>query len=292
VTVTDLTVVGGGPAGLATAIAACRAGLGVVLVEPVALGGQLVNAATLEDLDVEGSSTGWDLAADLADRAQDAGATILFAAASSVVEDGGLVVRGTNLEVRSAAVVLATGTRTDALAVPGADRFAGLGLSECAACDGPLFAGATVVVVGGGELARWEATHLADTSAHVVVLAPTVGWGAARGLPGNVEVVAGATLVSIEGAGRVESVRYADRDGRTDELAVAAVFNATGRSPAPAVADVVLDANGSIMVGADLATSVPGCFAAGDVRAGAAGRVAEALADGERATASVTAYLA
>ncbi len=291
-TVTDLTVVGGGPAGLATAIAAARAGLGVVLVEPVALGGQLVNIATVEDADAEGGGTGWDLAADLADRAQDAGATILFATASSVVQDPGLIVRGTDLEVRSGAVVLATGTRTDDLAVPGADRFVGLGLSDCAACDGPLFAGATVVVVGGGDLARWEATHLADTSAQVVVLAPAVGWGMARGLPDNVEVVAGARLVSIEGTGRVEAVRYVDRDGRTDERAVAAVFNATGRSPATVAADVALDGNGSVIVDADLATSMPGCFAVGDVRAGAAGRVAGALGDGERAAAAVTALLA
>ena len=289
-TVTDLTVVGGGPAGLATAIAAAGNGLSVVLVEPVALGGQLVNTATLED--VEGATTGWDLAADLADRAQDAGAAIVFAAASTVDQDRGFIVRGTGLEVRSGAVVLATGTRPDALAVPGADRFVGLGLSDCAACDGPLFAGAAVVVVGGGDLARWEATDLAETAAHVLVLAPAVGWDAARGLPSNVEVIPGATLVSIEGAGRVEGVRYADRDGGGHELAVAGVFNAMGRSPAPVAAGVALDANGSIVVDGGLATTTPGCFAIGDVRVGAAGRVAGALDDGERVAGAVAAFLA
>ena len=217
---------------------------------------------------------------------------IEFATVAEVVTaDGGWRAVGRGLDQLARAVVIASGTIVSPLAAPGADRLSALGVSTCAACDGPLFTGQVVALIGGGEVARWEATHLATHAARVIVLASAVEWSPNGPLPANVAVVEGAQLVAIDGAMAVDGVRYADRTGRSHTLAVAAVFNATDRSPSPScLPGLALDKHGAISVDDALVTSAARVYAIGDVRAGTSGRVSAALADGAHAATVAAAH--
>ena len=161
----DLAVVGGGAAGLSCATAAAVAGLTVVVVEREAPGGQLTTVGT-----VDGRS-GADLAADLLDAAVDAGVDFHYDAAVALSDRTVAFVDGAVLH--AATVVLATGSRVDLERLPGAAVRLGRGVSVCASCDGPLFRGRAVAVVGTGRDAASEAADLTPYATTVTLVDPS-----------------------------------------------------------------------------------------------------------------------
>ena len=183
--------------------------------------------------------------------------------------------------------MVATGLSPGRLDVPGADGWAGRGLSECASCDGPLFAGQRVAVVGDDEWAAQEAAELAAVAGHVTVLAP----GAPRWSPRRAETLAAAgvevresvEVAGLDGEQTLTGVRLADGSG----VEATGVFVQVGRSPRSGFADGVL----SLDDGGWITGASAGVFAAGVVRAGVSDHVVSAAADGLAAGLAAVAYV-
>jgi thioredoxin reductase len=271
----DVAVVGAGIAGLTAATVAAGQGARVIAYDQLAPGGQLINIGAVTGYPgLADKTTGPDLAGALLETAMTAGVEIGYTEVTGL--DDGFTLHTLDGPVAARTVVVATGRTPGRLAVDDAESWVGRGLSECASCDGPLFAGKPVAVVGEDEWAAAEAVELAEFAERVTVLVP----GAVRWSPvtesrlaanPKVEVRAGASVVGLRGDGALTGLRLEGNGGAGgDELAVAGVFVYLGQRRR----DGLLDG---------LAVDEPGLFCAGDVRPDSTPYLLSAAADGLRA---------
>jgi len=301
----DLVIVGGGPAGLAAAIYAAREGIDAILVESSGLGGQ---AGISDQIDNYPGFPEGITGAELSDRfvaqARRYGVELLSAVSvTSVVRDGGDLVTTTSTgqEICSHAVIVATGSTYRRLDVPGEDELLGAGVHYCATCDGPFYKGAEdLVVIGGGNSALEEGLHLSEFAHRVRVIARNE-LSAAPVLVERVRsdpqfvVETGMDIVQFDGErGRLTAVEARDRStGDVKRFPAAAAFVFIGLLPNTAfLGDTVeRDPAGFIVTSATFETSMPGVFAAGDVRAGSTKQLGSAVGDGIAALLMTRRYL-
>lgn len=277
----DVIVVGAGPAGLSAATGAARAGLKALCIDKLAPGGALINLAELHE--VEGHEDGPQVASRLTDEATEAGVELGFGEVVKLSGAGPWTVETADGERHTGrAVVIATGLAKGTLGLPEESRFEGLGLSHCASCDGPLYAGRPVVVAGTDGWAPREAAELQVVAGDVTI----VGKPAAS-LPDGVHHLDGR-IVALEGGDGIESV-VVETGGARKSIPASAVFVYVGQAPAAEfVAETLArDATGHIVVDDGGRTSAVTVFAVGDVRAGARHYLADAIADGQRAGKAV-----
>jgi alkyl hydroperoxide reductase subunit F len=297
----DVVVVGGGPAGVSAAIYAARKGLQTVLVAD-RLGGQVLDTDSIENLISVPGTSGPRLAADLERHLTEYDVNLLLPHRASRLHESPdgrydvLLENGAVLRARS--VVLAPGANWRTLNVPGEAEYRNKGVTFCPHCDGPLFAGRRVAVVGGGNSGIEAALDLSGIAEHVTVLefAPTLRADQvlldALVERRNIDVVVNAQTLAVEGDGRrVTGLRY--RDVVTSEerlLDLAGVFVQIGLVPATDWLDgvVSLTPRGEIMVDDRGATSLPGVFAAGDATTAPFKQIVVALGSG--ATAALSAF--
>ncbi len=300
-------MVGGGPAGLTAGLYAARARLRVVVLEKELPGGQIATTSEVENYPGFDSIAGPDLAARFQQQAEHQGARLVMAEVTALRlgfrEDGApphhtvVTVGG---EFRAPAVIVASGSSPRRLGVPGEDRLRGRGVSYCATCDGPFFADREVVVVGGGDSAFQEALFLLRFCRKVTVVHRRESFRAqpvlverARGSD-RVRFVTGAVVEEVLGSEAVEAVRLRDvATGRQWELACAGVFLFIGHEPNTGFLppEVLKDAEGRVLAGEDTRTSVPGVFAAGDVRPKGLRQLTTAVADGSTAAMAAEHHL-
>jgi thioredoxin reductase (NADPH) len=281
----DVIVIGSGAAGLTAATEAARAGLKALCLDKLAPGGVLINLGALHDF--EESLNGTQMASQLTDDAVVAGVEIDFGEVSAISGNGPWTVETADGERHTArALVVATGMNKGKLGVANEEEFEGRGLSHCAICDGPLYAGQPVVVAGASGWAPHEAEALIGIAGEITVL----GTPAVK-LPPEIKVVDGK-VVGLEGAGGLQSVAV-ESAGARNVVPANAVFVYVGQSPAAEFLPESLarDAAGHIVTDDEGRTSAPLVFAAGDVRAGARQYLADAIADGQRVAKSVVAAL-
>ncbi|MEO8354615.1 MAG: FAD-dependent oxidoreductase [Chloroflexota bacterium] len=311
----DLIIIGGGPAGLTTGIYASREGLDVLLIERSGLGGQ---ASVTVDLDnfpgfPEGIS-GQEFSERVAQQARKFNVEILQAVdvEKLLMEDGYHEVYASDgRHYHSRAILVATGASYRRLEIPGEEDFIGAGLHFCATCDGPFYKGAQeIVVVGGGNSAVEEGLHLTNFAEKVILLVRADRLTASRfavekvNQPNSrVEIRYNTVVDSLEGQdSKLKTVKIRNTlTGETGELQPAAAFIFIGQLPN---ADFLkgyaeLDPYGFVMTGHDIAhgrdimeplpfeTSIPGIFAAGDVRHGSTKQVASAVGEGAAASISI-----
>ena len=209
------------------------------------------------------------------------------------------IVKTSEGDFEAGAVIIATGATHRKLGVPGEERLSGMGVSYCATCDGAFFRDRTVAVIGGGDVAVEDAIFLARGCKKVYVVHRRDELRAAKSLQDqlfalpNVEMVWNCTVNDILGEDAVTGLSLHDKkEGKDRELAVDGVFVAVGISPNSAAfaGAVKADENGWLEAGEDCATSVPGIFAAGDVRTKKLRQVITAVADGANAVASAQEY--
>jgi thioredoxin reductase len=275
----DVAVVGAGIAGLTAARVAAERGLRVTALDQLAPGGQLINIGEVVGYPgLPGKTTGPDLAGTLLDAAMGAGVEIGYGEVSGLTTGPPATISTaaptTSLDttdgpVTARAVVIATGLTPGRLDVPGAEQWVGRGLSECASCDGPLFAGRRVAVLGDDEWAAAEAAELAGFASEVTVLVPgEPRWSAAaaeRLASAAVAVRAGVAVTGLSGGEVLEAVSLTDGT----ELAVAGAFSYLGKTPRVALLDGMME--------------TPGVFLAGDARRDTPRYLVSAAADGLRA---------
>jgi thioredoxin reductase (NADPH) len=265
----DVIIIGAGPAGLAAATALAEEGRGVLLLDRMGGGGELMNLGTLRDVTPE--QTGPELAGALLERAIEAGAELMVAEVTGLARAAtGWVVETDDGDTHDAgAVVLAVGLAPGTLGLAEESRFTGQGLSHCAACDGPLYTGQPVVVAGHDRWAVAEAEELSGIAGSVTLV--TQG-GPAPAIEGVAVVVGHVT--GLAGDSGLESVQLADPTPR--EIPARAIFVQCDRLAAVDFAPVSLDAAGGVRE-----PLRPGLFVIGDARAGSARTIAAAYGDAE-----------
>ncbi len=292
----DVLVIGAGPAGLSAAREVAAAGLVCVCIDRLGPGGELINIGVLHDCPDLPMATGAELLAELADTATASGVELAIGEVRELRAEADRLLAVSDEIHAARAVILATGLMPGTLGVEGEEDYEGNGLSHCASCDGPLYAGERVIVAGGDEWALREALDLATTAAHVGVIGPedavASGERAARlaALP-NVTLMAGR-IVGLRGANGLEAV-IVEHGTIREALSARAVFVQTDRRAATSFAASLLavDADGRVRVDADGRTSHPHIYAAGNVGAGAIDRVSAAIADGRRVGLAVARML-
>jgi thioredoxin reductase (NADPH) len=301
----DLVIVGGGPAGLAAAIYAAREGIDSIVVDGSALGGQAGISDRIDNYPgfPEGIS-GAELAERFVAQAKRYGVELLPAVSvASVAPDGDDLVTTltSGQELTSHAVIIATGSTYRRLDVPGEEDLIGAGVHFCATCDGPFYKGADeVVVIGGGNSALEEGLHLSEFADHVRVLARSelsaspVLQERVRSDPQFI-IHTGVDIEKLEGRrGRFTAVVAKDRaTGEAHRFPAAAAFVFIGLTPNSALLGdaVERDEAGFLVTGATMETSMPGVFAAGDVRAGSTKQLGSAVGDGIAALLMVRRHL-
>jgi len=297
----DVIIVGGGPAGLAAGLYSARMDLKTVLVDRGPLGGQLHNTELIEDYPGIESILGPELALKMGEHAVKFGLdareyepvkTILVEGEDKVVllESGG--------ELRAPALIMAAGGLPRKLEVPGEEELAGRGVSYCAVCDGAFFKGEELAVVGGGDAALEEGDFLTRYASKVHIVhrrgdfrAQPILQDRARANP-KINFIMDAHVREIAGNGKVTGLRYEQR-GDVRELPVGGVFIFIGFNPNSDILDVHVDhdQSGYLLTRPDMATSVPGIWAVGDVRAQLTKQIATAVGDGTTAAVAASAYV-
>jgi thioredoxin reductase (NADPH) len=295
----DLVVIGAGVAGLTAAMYAGRLGLKVAAVERLSVGGQIAAAERIENFPgfPQGTS-GAELGPLLHEQAESTGAEFMLDTVEGLALDGDRRVVQCAAELLTArAVIVAAGSSLRPLGVPGEEEFLGKGVSHCASCDGHFFADQEVCVVGGGDSALDEALTLTEHAARVAIIHRGPALDAQRVLAdrtasnGKIDIVLGSMVEEIVGADNVSAVRVRDlKSGTIRERLVKGVFIYVGLEPNTAFLRnaLLLDGAGHIETDIMLATSVPGVFAAGDIRRHSVAQLAAAAGDG--ATAAIAAH--
>lgn len=318
----DVVIVGSGPAGLSASIYAKRAGLSSLTLEKAPMsGGQVLNTYEVDNYPGLPGINGFDLGMKFREHADKLGCEFREASLLSVLSldayaekaelsaasvdrkpgREGFLLKTDQGDIESRTVLVATGASHAKLNVPGEEEFTGMGVSYCATCDGAFFRGKVTAVVGGGDVAVEDAIFLARSCQKVYLIhrrdelrATAVLQKEVMALP-NVEILWDTVVEKIEGQDQVEALMIKNvKNGKVQNLPVQGVFVAVGIIPAGDVFRELVDCDekGYLTAGEDCVTTMPGIFAAGDVRGKKLRQIVTAVADGANAITSVLEYLA
>jgi thioredoxin reductase (NADPH) len=298
----DVIIAGGGIAGLTAGLQCARVGRKTRVLTGPTLGGHLLSIEHIDGYPgFPDGIPGYDLCPMIQEQATAEGAEFDAAEVTSLGPHEGrwrMTTGAGDLWART--VVIATGTTTKTLGIPGEEHLRGKGVSHCASCDAPLMRARNVGVVGGGDSALQEALTLAQHAARVIVLHRGTSFSAqaaycrrVREQP-KIEVRFDTIVEEVLGNGALTGVRTRTvSDAKTADLELAGLFVYVGLSPATAWLNqlVDLDPSGRIVTDSAMRCHQPGMFAAGTIRSGSAGRAAAAAGDGATAAIAADRYL-
>jgi thioredoxin reductase (NADPH) len=300
----DVIIVGGGPAGLCAAMYSGRGMLNTLLIERGLPGGELLNTELIEDYPGFESILGRELAEKMASHAVKFGASIVTDTVDSIEKtDAGDFEIKTQLgkTYRAATVIITAGGSPNKLGVPGEQEYAGRGVSYCAVCDGAFFKNEMLAVIGGGDAAVEEAMYLTRYASKVYLIHRRDQLRASKILQERlfanpkIEVIWNKVVEEIEGGPKgVTSVRL--KDTLTDEenhVDVGGVFIFIGFTPNSGIIKGHFDhdPSGYIVTDSHMMTSIPGLFAAGDLRVQLTRQITTAVGDATTAAIAVEKYL-
>lgn len=297
----DTVIIGAGPAGMAAGIYAARAELShLVLESGLMSGGQIINTSEIDNYPGLKGIGGFDLAVKFREHCDGCGVMFRDGRVTELQKQGDsfIITLENKEQLEAKTVIVSMGASHKKLGIVGEEEFAGAGVSYCATCDGAFFRGKEVAVIGGGDVAVEEALFLARLCKKVYLVHRRDEFRAAKTLVSrlraceNVEFVLNSVPTGIFGEGKVETL-CVSQNGEERRLPVAGVFIAVGMQPCTdLLKDVArLDDKGYVIAGEDCKTSVPGLFAAGDIRTKLLRQVITAAADGAVAVSGVEAYL-
>lgn len=297
----DTVILGGGPAGYTAALYAARAGLSTLVVEKFSPGGQMTETPLIEnypgfDEGVDGFTLGMKMATaaerfGAVTRTSEALSVELTGSPKRIVTDSG--------EIWAKSVILATGARHRHLGVAGEEALVGRGVGYCAACDGMLYRGKTVAVVGGGNSAASDVMVLSKLCRKVYLIHRRDTLRATRIYheplmkAENVEFLWNTQVTGFLSEGRLTGVTLL-REGKEETLALDGLFISIGRSPETELyrGQVTLDEQGYVVADESTKTNLPGVFVAGDLRTKSLRQIVTAASDGAAAAHAAEEYLA
>jgi len=297
----DIIIIGGGPAGLAAGLYAARARRRTLLFERKITGGQIALTAEVENYPGIESINGFDLAQNMQRQAEKYGMETEFADVTRIEPgDEAHTVRTAEGEFRARTVIVTGGADYNRLGVPGEERLTGYGVSYCATCDAAFFKDQTVAVIGGGDAAMDEGLFVARYARKVWVIhrrdqlrASAILQERAFAEP-KIEFIWNAVVEEILGEKNVTGLRLRNAvTGERSTLDVAAAFVFIGLTPNSGYlkGTLAMDGGGHVLVNEWMETSVPGVFAAGDIRANSARQVVSSAGDGATAAIRADRYI-
>ncbi|MBC1474985.1 thioredoxin-disulfide reductase [Listeria grandensis] len=287
----DVIIIGAGPAGMTAALYTSRADLDTLMIERGVPGGQMVNTADIENYPGFDSILGPDLSEKMFSGAKQFGAAYAYGDIKSVEngEEYKTVVAGSKT-FKARSIIIATGAEHRKLGAEGEDKYSGRGVSYCAVCDGAFFKNRELIVVGGGDSAVEEGAYLTRYASKVTIVHRRDKLRAQQILQDRafknekIEFVWNSTVEEIIGDDmKVTGARLVSTiDGSTSELNADGAFIYVGLVPlSSAFKELgILDNEGYVMTNEEMETSIPGIFAAGDVRVKSLRQVVTATGDG------------
>ena len=298
----DLAIIGGGPTGLTAAIYAARAEMRTVVLEKSAPGGQIQNTMMVENYPGFPEITGAELAERFHEHARKFGAEIRVGTVKNLHYEGDVHIVTDEGEIYARAALIATGAHHRRLGVPGEDTYYGRGVSNCAVCDGFFYRDKDVTVIGGGDAAVEEGLFLTRFARTVTIIHRRDSLRAQKILQERVfkhEKIRfqwNTVVKEVLGDGNtVTGLRLLSlTEGNEFEMPTNGVFVYVGMEPATGFLKgiVELDEQGFIKADCCYRTSMPGVFAAGDVRNGAWRQIITVAAEGALAVREIEFFLA
>jgi len=298
----QVVIIGGGPAGLTAGLYCARSRFNTLLIEKAIIGGQITNAERVENYPgFPKGISGIQLGQLIHEQATSYGLeTLLAEVTKAVPSQRHNLVSTSEGDFVAESLIIASGSQFRKLGVPGEDNFVGKGVSYCATCDGPLFKGKTVAVIGGGDAAITEALYLSKFASSVKVIhrrsqlrASKIHQERAMAEP-KIEFIWDAVATQIEGDGVVKKLMLKNtKNAKISISELAGVFVAIGSEPNSAQwrGLLPLDEGGYIITNELMETRAPGILAAGDVRHNSARQVITAAGDGATAAISAARFL-
>lgn len=298
----DLVIIGGGPAGLTAAIYAGRAKLNTLLLENEILGGQVRNSYTIENYPGFKQIDGGKLADIFQEQAEELGAKIdEFDSIENInISDDKKIVETESYIYEPKAIIFATGASPKKIPIPQESQFAGKGIHYCAICDGAMYQGKKIAVVGGGNSALEESVFLTRFAEKVYLIRRYNYFKGEQALIDEVlnhpkiEVLFNEDLVEAKGNEFLEEITI--KNTKTQEISsleVNAIFGCIGNEPRTEVVKEYLKLNeqGYIITDEDMQTNINGVYAAGDVRQKKYRQITTAVADGTIALLNAEKYI-
>ena len=298
----QVVIIGGGPAGLTAGLYCARSRLNTLLIEKGIVGGQITNAERVENYPgFPKGISGIELGQLIHEQATSYGLATLLAEVTKVVpSQRHNLVSTSEGDFVSESIIIASGSQFQKLGVPGEDKFVGKGVSYCATCDGPLFKGKPVAVIGGGDAAITEALYLSKFASSVKVIhrrsqlrASKIFQERAMVEP-KIEFIWDTVVTQIKGDGLVKQLMLkSTKNAKIIILELAGVFVAIGSEPNSTQwrGLLPLDEGGYIITNELMETRIPGIFAAGDVRHNSVRQAITAAGDGATAAISTERFL-
>ena len=299
----DVIVIGNGPAGLAAAIYGKRAGLStLVLSDSSMAGGQITSTYEVDNYPGLPKVSGFDLGDKMKEHADALGTEYATGRVSEIVDNGKTKILKTvdDGDFETKTVIITTGADHRKLSVPGETELTGMGVSYCATCDGAFFRNKVTAVVGGGDVALEDAIFLSRFASKVYLIHRRDEFRGAKVLQEQVKAIDKIKIIydtvvdEVVGKDAVEKLLLTNKKtGEKSELPVNGVFMAVGIVPNVSNIKGIPEQNegGYLVAGETCETSIPGIYAAGDVRTKQLRQVITAAADGANAITSVERYL-
>jgi len=298
----EVIIIGGGPAGLSAGLYASRARLRTLLIEKGIFGGQIANAAHVENYPgFPDGISGLELGELMHRQATEYGLETLAAEVYGIaLAMGGTVIETTEGDYLANAVIIATGAEFNRLGVPGEERLTGRGVSYCATCDGPLFKDRVVAVIGGGDSAVEEGILLTRFASEVILIHRRDQLRASRLLQERafankkMSFLWDTVVEEILGNDRVTGLRVRNvKTGSTSTIEASAAFIYVGQHPNTDCIGklIALDEEGRIPTDERMETEIKGIFAAGDIRKNSSRQAITAAGDGATAAISAEKFL-
>lgn len=297
----NVIIVGGGPAGYTAAVYALRAGLSCAIMEKLSPGGQMATTSNIENYPGFSAVSGWELTEKMRDQAIALGAVEIFGEVSEAdLASSPKTVTADGNKISGDTVILATGAKPRKTGVDREDALLGRGISYCATCDGMFFRGKTVCVAGGGNTAFEDALYLANLCEKVYIIHRRDTFRASASYikraeeKENIQFITDSAVSALLSEKSLTGVEIKNlKTGEITTVAANGLFVAIGRVPDTEAfkGSVAMDEAGYIIAGEDTKTSIPGVFAAGDVRTKPLRQIVTACADGAVAAKYAEEYL-
>ncbi|AQQ52657.1 thioredoxin-disulfide reductase [Planococcus lenghuensis] len=298
----DVIIIGAGPAGLTAAVYTSRANLSTLMLERGVPGGQMVNTEEIENYPGFDHILGPDLSTKMYEHAQKFGAEYAYGDVSEITDEGDYKrVKAGSKEYKARAIIISSGAEYKKLGVPGEQEFSGRGVSYCAVCDGAFFKEKELVVVGGGDSAVEEGIYLTRFASKVTIVHRRDELRAQKIIQDRafkndkIDFIWNTTVDEIRGQeGKVSGVLLKSTEDESDRTFKAeGVFIYIGMLPLtkPFQSLGILNDEGYVKTNDQMETSVPGIYAAGDVREKTLRQVVTATGDGSIAAQAAQHYI-
>ena len=297
----DVVIIGGGPAGLSAAIYALRARLNIVLIEKMAVGGQIALTDNIENYPGFPSLSGVELMQKFEEHAKGLGLQIIYDEIKDITDDGQYkTLRGVNENYQAKTVIITVGASPKRLNIPGEREFTGRGVSYCATCDGPFFKYMDIAVIGGGDAALKESNYLTKIVKSVTLIHRRKEFRAEKIIQerlhnaNNVIMELEHIPISIGGNKTVESITLENvKTKERKTVPVKGVFIFIGINPQTSfLKNIEKDEHGFIKTDPyTLMTSMPGIFCAGDAHSKKLLQVATAVGEGALAATAAEEFI-